>query len=282
MSDQTLQLDDGSNSFWMSVPVFGYKTYIVLPFDIVQQSNGLYSIYDAGSDYDVRYCDCEFVLDSNDQSQFNDFMSDSSKGRADATITMTFQNSGCGFHPFGPDKGDDGPFTVTLTVLERMGVGYDPWLYFKNRVRIVNQDTYPAYTPPTEVSDGTITVDTITNMRFPPQWFSPDYKYKSEMSLGMNGVALFLDRSTNADYYRHNARWVCNESKAAALLARLVNTTRADSFNITTASNQYAFGYDKGSSGTYTARLIQNKIIVSHIAYDQFAFDLALSWEATA
>jgi len=279
MSDQTMNLDDGVNNIDISVPVYGYRTFIDLPFDIVELSNGKHKIYDATSTYDARWCECQLVLSEADQAELTDFLSDSAKGRASSTVVISL-SAGSGLHLFAPDKGDDGPFTVAMEILNRTGIGVDPWLYFKDSLRIVNQGAWPSYTPPAEVADGSITIDTITALRFPPDWFNPEVRYTTVMSLGRDGTALFVDRSTGGDSFKTRATLVCTENKMAALIARLVGTSRAGTFSLTTGDNHFPFGYDKGDDTTHTVRLLQNQIVVTHYDYNRFSVDLEFGWES--
>jgi hypothetical protein len=261
----------------ISLPLFGYKSIIDLPFDIEKLDKGLYKVFDAGSTYDVRSCECTFELDSTDTDNLLTFIDTTSRGLS--TATMELQNDS-GFFPFGPDKGDTGTWTVALELLKDEGVGVAPYLYHRVTVRIVNQSTHPTYSLPTQISEGSMTFGTVSGIRFPQGWFKPDHRLGVHASTARNGTVLYVDKSANADSHDTSCTLICNESKAAAIVNYLVGTARANTFSLTTAANQYAFGMRSGSADTYTVRLIQDKLEIVHDDHNSFDIDLALSREA--
>ena len=276
ISDGKIQLDDGSNTIEVSVPLFGYKTTIQLPFDIQKLDDGSYGIFDNGASYDIRSCECEMQLNATEQNILNDFISDGTKGRAKDIIITT--NASSGFYPFGPDKGDVGPFTCTFEIAKHEGIGEAPYKYFKDQIIMVNTGSWPSYSIPTEVSEGQLTIDTIANNRFPPNWFEPDYRYKYAVSIEQNSTSQYIDRGANADSFITSFSMVSNQTKAAKTIERLVDTTRSVAFNIITVTNYYLFGRDKGSEGTYSVKLIQDKIVIQHNRYDNFEYELNITY----
>jgi hypothetical protein len=248
-----------------------------MPFDYVDLAYGKPEAYDATSDYDYRVCEADVVLTEADMAELSDFLADSSKGRADVDVDMLL-SAGSGFHPFCPDKGDAGTFHVNIEQLGTQGIGERPYKYFKRTLRIVNQGAWPSYSLPAEVSEGQLTLGTVANLRFPPAWPRPEVQYASRHSLGLDGTVLITDRSSNADVFQTTLGMVCNESKAAALLAYLTNTARAGTFEIITKDNYFFFDYDKLDNNTHQVRLLQNEIVVTHVAYNDFRFDLKLGW----
>jgi len=248
-----------------------------MPLEIELLSSGLYAVYDAGATYDVRSCECMFQLNEADADELLTFVDTTSRGLATTVMTLP---SGCGFFPFGADKGDTGAWTVALEILQSPGIMPTPYLYFDVVLKIVNQLTHPAYSPPAQVSEGTLTIGTVTNVKFPQSWFKPENRLGVYQSLGMSGTAKYTDRGSYADAHDTNATFRCNESKAAAILAYLTGTARGTTFSLITADNQYAFGMRSGASNTYTVRLIDSDIVTAHNGYNDFNIDLAMSREA--
>ncbi|GAI98184.1 unnamed protein product, partial [marine sediment metagenome] len=178
VSDGKVQFEDAdANQIEVDLPVFPYKSNIIFPFDIQKLENGKYASYDHGvgaATYDHRICECTFQLTEAEAIIFNDFFRDDytaapeTKGRAfDVTMRM---NASSGFFPFGPDKGDVGDFVVALEIKSHARIGESPYLYFSITVNITNVGSWPVYSLPAEVAEGEMTIGTITNNRFPPDW----------------------------------------------------------------------------------------------------------------
>jgi len=273
----TMQFAYNGNPITIAQPQYGYTSVINLPFDIERLSNGLYSVYDAGAAYDVRYCDCIFLLNATDTDSLLTFIDTTARGRSDITMTLS---TNCGFFPFAPDRGDKGNFTVALEILSNEGVLASPYLYHRIGVRIINQGNYPAYEPPEQVSEGSLSIGSVDNLRFPPGWFKPDIELGVSGSMARDGRMLFVDRGAYADRHDNKFTLRCNQSKAAALLSYLTTNARANTFSLITQNNQYAFGMRSGSANSYTVRLIQDRLEVTHSGFNSFEINLALSREA--
>jgi len=249
------------------------------PWNIQELSSGKWDTYDPTSTYDSRSCECEFFLNAADQNTLMNFLSTSTKGRADNAVTMSL-SSAQDFRPFGPDKGNAGNFTIAMELIDAEGIGGRPYAYFKTKIRLNNQGAWPAYSNVADVDEGSWNFGTVSAVRFPPDWFKPSVFYTSNASQGMAGATSFIDKSTNADRYESGFRMVCNQPKAERILAYITATARAGTFSVTTAGNHYIFGRDKGTTGTHTVRLLQSKIEVTHVRYNAFEFGLRLGWEA--
>jgi hypothetical protein len=260
------------------LPVHGYITTLDYPWEIQPTANGAWDTYDPGNTYDARFCECEFVLNDSEQNSLMDFLSDSSKAREDSGVTMRLPSGG-DFRPFGPDKGNGGPFTVGMELVETHGIQYRPWLQWRTRVRFTNHGAWPSYTNTTDVDEGSWGFGSVTNVRFPPDWFKPQIQYAVHAEAAMDGAVDFVDRGSSADRYQTAPfRMVCNQAKAERIIGYIDGTARAGTFSVTTAANHYIFGYSKGSSGTHTVRLVQNRIQVTHVKYNRFDFELQLGW----
>jgi hypothetical protein len=220
-------------------------------------------------------CECTFLLDAADADELLGFIDTTARGKNISLILP----SGSGFYLFGPDKGHSGIYTVSAEIISSDGVGAAPWLYFTVNVRFVNQGTYPTYNLPTQLADGSISIGDVDNVRFPPDWFKPEDELGVYQSLGMSGVAKFVDRGGYADRHDTSAVFKCSQAKAAALVNYLT-TIRADTFTLTTADNQYAFNRRSGGAGSYTVRMIQDEITITNNGHEDFEIGINLSREA--
>lgn len=259
-------------------PLFGYKSIINFPFHVVNCEDSHSYSYDPGTSYDVRYCDCTFELDATEQAYLIGYINNTM--RASAAVEMVLP-ADSGFHPFCPDKGDAGTFTVALEHLNSKGIGEAPYLYFHTDLRITNQGAYPAYSLPTEYAEGSLTIGSVSGIRFPENWFEPETEYAICSSTGRGGTVSFLDRGSYGDGYNTRFTLVSNESKMAKLIEYLSGTARAASFQIITSSNYYAFNYEKGSSNTYNVKLVQDSLVVANNGYNEFSVDINLNWIST-
>lgn len=272
--------DADANKIQVSVPSYSYKTTIDLPFDWQKMDDGTWEGYDNGTSYDKRMCECSFFLTVAEMATFNDFFRTDGEGRGrDVTMRM---NTDSGFFPFAPDKGDVGDFTVALTIKKPGKVGDAPFRYFKVGVIIHNTGSWPAYSAPAEVSEGNLTIGTVTNLRFPPAWFEPKSEYGEFVTIEQDSTSQWIDRSDNYDWYETSFNMVCNQSKTAALIAYLVDTARVNSFTTIPPGASYMFGRDKSATATYTTKMIQDKIIITNDMHNRFSFGLNFNYISKA
>lgn len=277
IADGSIQFDDNNGTtIDVPVPSFPYKTIIELPFEWQKQDDGTWEGYDHGDTYDKRSCECSFFYDVDDMETFNDFFRTDGEGRGQDVIMR--MNSNSGFFPFGADKGDEGDFTVALIIKKHGMVGESPFRYFKFDVVIYNTGSWPAFTPPAEVDEGELTIGTVTDLRFPPDWFKPKAEYGEFATIEQDASSQWIDRSDNYDWYETGFNMVCNESKTAALIEYLVDTARVNSFTIEPPDDSYAFGRDNSATASYTVQLIQDTITITHTQNNRFTFPLNVAF----
>jgi hypothetical protein len=275
-----------ANSDYIDIPlpVFPYSTTLDLPFEFIKLSNGKYEIFDSGEGsqtYDRRMCECTFELSATDQQTLNNFIrtDGTSYGRSQE-LTLEMANDS-GFFPFAPDKSNIGPFDVGIEIVRIRGIGELPFKHFVSTLRISKgNDSWPSYILPTEVNEGGLTIETITNCRSPQNWFIPSKKYVYDLRTTEGRVLKFMDRSSNADWYETGAEFQMNESKTAAIFNRIVSVIRNNTFSFVAPADNYPFGRDLGN-GTFNVKLGQNRIIATHTGYNRFNFGLIFSYEST-
>lgn len=265
-----IALSYGGTEVLLSAPEVPCETEIDLPFDFVELDTGLTSIRDNGVKYDKRVCSMNFILSPTEQGNLNTLINSTARGK-DLTLTLP---SGSGVFPFGPDKGDEGPFTVSVMLKSTPAIQSNPFRYFKCQLEMRNTGSFPAYALPAEIAEGSFTIGTVSNLRMPE--FSPEQVYSISVDFTENSQAKYVDRGSLGDYAGTQFDLPCNESKAAALLYYLTNTARANSFTITTADYFYALGSDRGSADTYTVKLADRKIKIKHNRFNSFSIALNL------
>lgn len=258
-------------------PEYPYETTIDLPFDIEQLDSGKYNLFDWGAIADKRSCVCQFIMTVEQYGNLVDMIKTDLRSQ-DYDLIL---HAGCGFFPFGPDKGDSGPFVVSAEMIDREGIGPTPYRYFRVKFRFINTGSWPVYSLPAEVSEGQLQIGGISGCRAPQEWFKPKARYEVDALMKESASVVFTDRGTNADRYSTQLPFVGNESKTAALLNYLL-TIRTGAFDLITPEYSYPFDEDNASSGTYSVRLVQNQIKITHHHYNRFTFDLTLSMESAS
>lgn len=287
ISDGKIQLKNPNlDTIEVSHPLFGYTTTIKLPLDVGKLDTGLYNVFDhssAGS-FDTRQCRCTFQLNAAEQNTLEDFLRTEGITKGRGALLKLEMDTGSGFFPFGPDKGDVGEFDVVVEVLDHGRQRDAPFKFFETELLITSTHStpgsWPAYSLPSEVSEGEITIGTITNNRFPPAYFKPKNRYAVSTVIEEDSGAQIIDKGSSGDAFETSFKMVSNESKAAAVIAHLNNTVRNNTFNLIVAVNSFPFGRNIGDDGTYTVRLIQNKISIVHEIHNRFNFSLKLSRES--
>jgi hypothetical protein len=271
---KSLTLTYGATSVSFTPPLFGYKTIIDMPFDFSEQDDGTIDSFDNGTAYDKRVCRFTLELNAADAEILREFLYETSRGH---DITMTL-SSGSGFHPFGPDKGDAGSFTVSFSILDHRGVGESPYLYFHMDCEIVNVGSYPSYTPPDEVDEGVMQIGSITGLRFPPSWFKPKQEYALNVQHTESNASHWVDRGLYGDSYKNQFTLQINESKLAALLTYIIGTARNGNLGLTAPENAYPFGIDNGGDGSaMTTKLTSGTFEITHNRYNDFTMNMELA-----
>lgn len=279
--DGCIQLSNSNGNYiFVSVPEFGYKTKITMPFTIGESDMNDVVIYDEGAAYDKRTCDCNFSLNSDDQSALNAFLKTVgvTGGRAQQlTLSM---NTGSGFFPFGPDKGDAGPFTVSVEYPKHAKQVMDPFLYFAGALRFRNVGAWPSYSLPSLSSEGVFQIGSVVGNRYPEGGFNADNSgYAVTLTSTENNTPNFVDRGTGGDTYWTKFTMQSNQAQAAAVIAYLTGTARGNQFAVYGGNNYYIFGRDKSASGSFHVKLNQESIEITHEMWNRFNYELNLIYE---
>jgi hypothetical protein len=205
----------------------------------------------------------------------NEFLSWDNLARG-SDMTLTMPTNG-GFFPFGPDKGDAGPFTVAVEILNHGAIGDSPWRFFQPKIRIYNTGTYPSYSVPTGLNEGPITFGTVGGCRFPPDYFRPIVYYADYQTQTENGSIKHVNQGYQGDSYATQVTFLGNEGKAAAVIAYLTGTARASDFPLTVPDWTYPFGRDV-TTNYMNVKLINGSIDMTHVLTDMWSFDLQMTF----
>lgn len=265
----------GNSAIYFPLPERGYHSQIIRPFDIVDKNDGKIEIYDAGSKYDKRICEADFVLNATEALDLADLLSNASEGRGQLINLFLPQDSD--FYPFAPDSDPKGLYTVSVELLNAIAIGERPYKRFRTSLRFINAATLSPYTLPVEVDEGSLSIGTVQSLRFPAEWFAPDVEYAYHAAIEEGGDIQYVDRGTDADRYRTRTTLTCNTSKAGALIDYLQNA-RAGTFQIRTGIDMYIFGREKSGAGLYTVRILDDKIDIVHERHNQFKIDFGVEY----
>lgn len=253
-------------------PFFGYTTIIDMATEVREQDNGKYIVWDHGQAFDSRRCICNWLLSKSETLTLIQIFQDVAKGRG-VDLEMTPDS---GFFPFGPDKGDDGasgPFTVRVLRIDAgPSIGH-PEDFWNTEVEFIHNGSYPSYTPPAEVAEGSLEIGTVSGLRYPEGMHTQAINYDIRTAVSYGGNAHTIDKTLTADAYVSTLAMGHNEGNAAALLAHVQDTVRANDVTITPPANAFLFGREK-TAPNYLCKLIQSEITVIHERHNLFNMDM--------
>ena len=273
MSYKDIGLTYGGVTRSIVPPEYPYTSRVRMDLHYFRGFDGAYTVYDSGGGYDVRTCECTFLFESADRNAFEMFLTGTGRGQ-ELTLSL---GSNSGFYPFGPDKGDSGDFTVRLLKADPTGQLLSPWKMWRIPA-VMALVSAPSYALPAEQSDGSVTVGTVSGVRYPQGGYSIREEYGVKTTFTLGSDAYVYDFGTSADTCETEAIFELNQTKAAALLNYLTVTGRGNDISLVAASGQYPFGYLKGDSTTFTTRLLTSEIAMEHVGPDQFVTTLGFGY----
>jgi hypothetical protein len=262
----------------VNMPNWGYTVSVVMGLHIAK-INGGYSIWDDGSTYDYRILKMSrHLFTASEMAAVSAFFRDYivsktvTESRCEQ-FTMSLGGSPTGFFPAGPDKGDVGNFTCSLIGENQLGIANGSRFMFEDELQL--KITPPSYSLPSIVSEGSFEIGSISSLRYPENGFKVERSLNHVNSTSRSGVVSYIDSGSSNDSWETSAELVCNYSNAASLVDYLIGTSgRSADISMVAPIGYYAFGIDKGSSGSYTAKLIQSEIEITHDSFDRFRIPL--------
>ena len=181
--------------------------------------------------------------------------------------------SDSGFFIAGPDKGDSGEFTVKLISHSATGPRLSP--YRRDQVTFTCMVTaFPSYTLGTPIPDGPISIGSVINVIFPQEFTSQrvDYGYSTQQTY--NNVYT-VNKTSAADNYEIQISLKCNQTKAAQIISHLQNDVRTSDIDLFCPVGGYIFGSRRFSGGVYKCKWIDDRVLITHSAHDEFDFTLS-------
>lgn len=277
-----IQLESDGYQYDVAPPLYGYTTTIELPFDYQQNQDGALFVYDHGADYDKRYCDCKFILDNTDSFWLSTFIKlyvELAPSQWNFGSIYLRGESGNGFFPFGADKGDIGDFQIKLYYNDIACIVNKQYNLPEFNLRIYNDGAYPSYTFVSDTTyNGGGTIGTITNIRYPQDWYSnvkkAPFTFIQQLEGGLQQV---FKIKYGQQHYTTEFDLVCDTAKAQRLIDYFTNTIRGSTFSINSEFALNLFGYDFASDIAQFCtgiRLFQDKIIITHESSNRFRITL--------
>jgi hypothetical protein len=278
---RTMTISQGGASVEINLPKYGYEAKIHMPMRSFHSSDGNYSFFDPRDPdtrllgaYDYRTCKCTLWNNEVNKSYFNVFMLNATKGRA-KTFTLELGSDPTGFFPGGPDWGDKGTFTIREIDRQQTGIMFGPWKWFQDEFEFIVV-SHPAYTLPTEVSQGNFEIGSIQKLMMPQGGFRPKIDYNFSTGLSSSGAPHSLDSTKYADNWESSWEQELNTSKAAALCDYFV-ANREQPMAVVSPANFYTFGMDQYDSEVYEAKFLGsendgNELVINakHIGFNQW------------
>jgi len=178
------------------------------------------------------------------------------------TVTL---NTGAGFYPFGPDKGDHGVDHTASVVSSRFsGALADPYNYHEVTLEL-EYHASSAYTPDLVSSEGTFDIGTATDLMMPQDRFNFDREIVNTPQVTRGGVVNYSD--TEADIVASVFTVQASPPNTAALITYLTETARGGVFSVS-GYNPF-LPYDNGSM-----RLRRPEITVTHTGPNRMSVDI--------
>lgn len=266
----TLKHVASATTITIATPEFRYNVNVQLSTHIERQSDNSYKIWDDLVANDFRTLTATWVLDSTDTNSLLELFRDKAKGRGENLELVP----DLGFFPAGPDKGDAGTFNVRMLTLTQRPVEMQPVLHFINEITFSFNGSFPSYTIPAQVTEGGLTIGTVSGLRFPQNGNNINIGYAVNTQLAQDGTSYTIDISSTADFFETTFPMILQETNMAELVKHL-QTVRASPIDLIPPANAFIFGRTGGGTATYPCTFIQNSIALTHVTHDRWITDLS-------
>jgi hypothetical protein len=241
---------------------------------VVKTTTG-FRFFDRGISHDYRMLrNVEWLINASDMGYLSQFFRNSSYARS-STFELILGSTPTGFFPAGPDLGDVGTFTFRMIETpNQSGVLYRPWKRFTQNMSFVLVSA-PSYTPPPQLSEGDFQIGTVSGLLWPQDGIDYDMQYLNTTVTSSSGVPYSLDQSSRDDIFVARFLQQGNLSKMAALVNYLKSASgRTLDISVVAPSGMYFAGIDRGSSDTYTTKLVSTTLSIEHNRFDGFEVPL--------
>lgn len=264
--------EEGTSRCYIPTINNGYRTTIKFPWYSTERTDGTLGIWDNGIEYDYRVFKMVLELDEERAEALTEFYKD--WGRKDS-IKFYVPND-WGTYPFGPDLTIGQTFTVKINNFVNSGMTNSPYLYHRFNIELVLESTpsYDSITYNDCVEPGTLSINSVTNIRFPDDLFKPDVQYENYTELTQGGALYIIDRGHDSDRKETEFEVYASRQVAGKLLKEIVQNIRTSPFVLNVPKNSYPFGIEEGDSAGFLCKLNQREIVVQHMRYNDFRFSI--------
>jgi hypothetical protein len=254
-------------------PIFGYTVDYVMSTKITKTANNQNSIWDNGIAYDHAILNCTFLLDKAQANTMTTIFRTSDQARAGVIDFILPANSG--FYPLGAAEHDSGTFKfVVMEYDQQATIGY-PEDHFYVNLKLHETDTTHDYYVQPETFLGSLAIGDATNLRWPDNYHTPDYKINFVSQITEHDNWYQQDRMTG-DQYEVELELDLYTGNMGHLIHHLTNDVRGSAVNIVPPINAYMFGRENGD-GTFSCKLIQNTITQTHQLHNMWKTNLKFS-----
>lgn len=261
----------GGNSYPIDNPEYNYQVTINLALDKIETTDNTVKWYDQDTSNDYRTSRLNLKLNAIQATQFNDLFSNDVEARNSNTSFVL--DSSEDLHIFGPDLGNSGTFVCALQNYKIPFQLLSPFRYYdvSFELKLVSN---PVYSLPSQINEGDLQIGSTNYLQNTLPDLSTFRNYTTNFT--NNGDVYRIDKLENHDYQIMTINIDCNNSNAGRIIYDIVNNIRGNSFNIIAQNNNYFFGIDGGSSGTYSVKLDSNEISVSHVKYNKYVVSFSV------
>jgi len=266
----TLRIVIGATTYTVNAPQYGYTVNVVLPFHFQKVSPKGYRVWDDGTAYGYRECECTFIASTTAAAALIDILRSATKFRGVPGIIRLA--AGSGFYPAGPDYGDVGDFGASIIEFSPIESMVSPYKHTTIRVKFV-VTSLPTPTTPTPVAQGPLQIGTVTGLRFPNTFGAIDNAYNLSAVTTRTGAVYSIAGRPESDSQHTTLKMICNASKAFQLVHYLTAHIRTGTVSITCA-NSLLFGPENFAYSVFSCQMIQQEIRISHVSFNRFEFDL--------
>jgi len=257
----------------------GYKTTVMMDFEITRLGNNKIALRDYGSTYDKYQCKGSVFLDKTEVDALYDIYNDTGRGQV-LTLTDCVET---GFYPFTIAV-DENSYDIILDEPKNRGMVDDAGKIFQ--VDLTFMWKFPLLggvnniqwnNPVPYCKEGNLEFASYTEIRFPKDGFDP--KKGHDVYNQNNRGAVFY----GVNFPTKDSEW--NETEfslnlrgdiASNLIYRILNTYRSNDIFIKGADNYFIFGADQGDNTQYTVKMNTGEVEIKHVEHEDFEIEFNL------
>ena len=292
MSWPTVSFYDATDNYSVDVnrPSYPYDVEIHMPIAITQAADGSYpdngffdplnEAQDTLGTYDYRILTSSlWRMPADQKTSLNAFMRDLRMGRAE-NMVMKLGSAYTGFYPFGPDKGENGNFTVRELSRYQSGVQMAPFKWFEDTIAFVMTGGGGGGVLLSPMAQGELFIGgNAYGLMYPQDGIKPKPIYNFSTGISETGAPNSLDGGIVGDSWETGFDLLCNGYSCSEIITKLTQTYRTLDIPIVVPPNYYMFSADQsaGLAGSYKAKFLGSErtdkeviLRVTHYGFNQF------------